>query len=164
MKSIPRRSFIKQTGGATAFGVLGKGFAAPSARLALIADPADPLLSSIPVKWALGELLQTLQAKGAPCVMLLPGAGAGEVSMGIVVSSESALPREGFRLAPSKISGKPGLRVSASDTRGYVYALTELADRVRHGADPIAALTLAGPVQEQPANTVRSIARAFVDY
>ena len=52
--------------------------------------------------------------------------------------------------------------VSASDPTGYVYGLLELTDRVRFGADPMAALALAQPLREQPANQVRSIARAFV--
>jgi hypothetical protein len=43
-----------------------------------------------------------------------------------------------------------------------VYAITELADRVRHATNPVAALTLAAPLEEQPANRVRSINRAFV--
>jgi hypothetical protein len=80
----------------------------------------------------------------------------------VVAGEPPALPREAFRLAPAKVSGKAALRASASDARGYVYALTELADRIRHGGDPLTVLTLSHPVEEQPANTVRSIARAFV--
>jgi hypothetical protein len=90
-------------------------------------------------------------------------AEAGDFALGVVVAGEPpALPREAFRLAPAKVSGKAALRASASDARGYVYALTELADRIRHGGDPLTVLTLSHPVEEQPANTVRSIARAFV--
>ncbi len=75
----------------------------------------------------------------------------------------SRIPRGGLsEIAPARVSGKAALQTSASDARGYVYALTELADRVRHGSSPDASLSLAKPVEEQPANTVRSIARAFV--
>lgn len=162
MKSIPRRSFIKQAGQATAFGYLGQGLAA-SGRVALIADPADSLISSTPVRWAIGELRQAVEAKGATCAVVASASDAGDFNLSIMIAREpGALPTEGFRLAPAKLSSKPGVRASASDARGYVYALTELADRVRHASDPVAALTLGGPLQEQPANTVRSIARAFV--
>jgi hypothetical protein len=45
------------------------------------------------------------------------------------------------------------------DARGIVYALTELADRVRY--DGVRALDLKGPVLEEPATRVRSTLRAF---
>ncbi|MGP8247953.1 MAG: hypothetical protein ACLQVN_26000 [Bryobacteraceae bacterium] len=163
MKSIPRRSFLKQAGQATAVGYLGTNLSGASGRVALFADPADALIAAPPVQWAMGELRQAVEAKGTACTLAANAAGAGSFSLGIVIAGEPpALPREAFRLTPQTISAKPGLRASASDARGYVYALTELADRVRHGGDAVAALTLAGPVLGQPANTVRSVARAFV--
>lgn len=163
MKSIPRRRFLKQAGQATALGYLGTNLAAASGRIALIIDPADKLIATQPVQWAVGELRQAVEAKGATCVTATSPSEAGEFSLGILIAPETpAWPREGFRLTPHTIAAKPGLRASASDTRGAVCALTELADRVRHNADPVAALTLARPVLAQPANLVRSIARAFV--
>ncbi|MGA3285127.1 MAG: hypothetical protein ABSD57_11810, partial [Verrucomicrobiota bacterium] len=42
-----------------------------------------------------------------------------------------------------------------------VYALLELADRVRLADDPMAALQAVKPISERPANAVRSIGRAF---
>jgi hypothetical protein len=158
---MKRRSFLKNAGQAAAFGYIGSNLVAASGRVALIANPSDPLVASVPVQWALGELRQAIEVKSAACA-IVPSASAGDFSFGILLANAPS-PREGFRIAPEAISSKPGLRVSASDPRGCVYALTELADRVRHGADPVAALTLAGPVSGQPANTVRSIARAFVD-
>src|SRR5207248_525073 len=55
--------------------------------------------------------------------------------------------------------GTPALLVSAGDARGFVYALLELAERVRFGG--IVALHLKDGVAEAPANRVRSVARAF---
>jgi len=159
MKHIPRRSFLKNAGQAAALGYLGSNLLAASARVALIADPADPLVATPPIQWALGELKQAIEAKGAACAIV---PSANEFAMAIVVANRPS-PREGFRITPETISSKPGLRVSASDSRGCVYALTELADRVRHGGDPVAALRQAGPISSEPANTIRSIARAFVD-
>lgn len=157
--SIPRRTFIRQAGHATAIGYLGSSLTAASARIALIIEPSQPA----PVKWAIGELRQAIESKGATCAVVASAKDAGDFALAVNVARDSALGlRESFRLAPEQISAKPAVRVSASDERGYVYALTELADRVHHGADPVAALTIAAPLSEQPANTVRSIARAFV--
>lgn len=54
------------------------------------------------------------------------------------------------------------VRALACDERGLVYALLELADRVRHADDPLAELTGLKPQSERPAVPVRSIARLFV--
>ena len=51
--------------------------------------------------------------------------------------------------------------ITANDTRGFVYGLLELAERVRYSQDPATALHLAQPIEEQPANTVRSVMRCF---
>ncbi len=163
MKSIPRRRFLRQAGQATAFGYLGANLSAASVRIAIIADPSDQLIATQSVQWAIGELRQAVEAKGAMCITAAAPSGAGDFSLGVLVSPETpALAKEAFRLTPQAISTKPGLRVSASDQRGCIYALTELADRVRHGGDVVAALTLTTPYSVQPANRVRSIARAFV--
>ncbi len=47
------------------------------------------------------------------------------------------------------------------DTRGLVYALTELADLVQYAPDPMAALKSVEATIERPANQVRSINRLF---
>jgi hypothetical protein len=77
-----------------------------------------------------------------------------------MVALATGSPAESFRLAPEKVSSRQAVR--ASESRGLVYAITELADRVRHATNLVAALTLAAPIEEQPANRVRSINRAFV--
>ncbi len=48
------------------------------------------------------------------------------------------------------------------DARAVVYALLDLADRVQHGADPVAALEAVPALAERPANEVRGITRMFV--
>src|SRR5579871_5155783 len=164
MQSIPRRKFIRQAGQAAALGYLGaSGLGAAPGRIAIIASPSDAVASSAPAKWAAGELRSAIESKGASAVIAGSMGDAGDAAFAVLLGGESArLPREGFRIAPARISSKPAVRAAASDVRGYVYALTELADRVRHGADPLAALTLAATIDEQPANTVRSMTRAFV--
>jgi hypothetical protein len=153
-----RRSFIQKA----AVSCLGTeaGLAAAPGRIAIIR--VESALAP-PMDWAVRQLGSAIESKGTRCVIVDRAAQAGDFSLAVLVGGEPVtLPREGFRLSATKVTGKPGLRAVASDTRGYVYALTELADRVQHGADPFAALMLASPVEEQPANTVRSIARAFV--
>ena len=51
MKSVPRRTSLRQTGRAAAIASVGRGVAA-SARIAIVADPADTLISSPTVQWA----------------------------------------------------------------------------------------------------------------
>ena len=64
------------------------------------------------------------------------------------------LPRhaEAFALA----GGDDGITAWGFDARGLVYAITELADRIAHGAFP-------GPLPmiEAPANRIRSVTRIF---
>ena len=57
---------------------------------------------------------------------------------------------------------KISLLATGSDARGISYAVLELAERVRSGDDPIAALQLPAPLIESSPNKVRSVARAFV--
>ena len=163
MKRIPRRSFLKQTGQATAAGYLTAELPAASARIAIVADPADKMASAAPVRWAIDELRRAVEGKGAACAVVSSAAGSGDFATAVIVGrQETGLPAEAFRLVPAKENENPAVRASASDIRGLVYAITELADRVQHGTDPVAALALAKSIQEQPANAIRSINRAFV--
>ena len=68
---------------------------------------------------------------------------------------------ESLALVAGKAAGKQVVLACGYDSRGLVYALLELADRVQHAADPIAALNVPKPVIEQPANTIRSVTRLF---
>jgi hypothetical protein len=172
---IPRRNFIKQAGRAAAFGLIGEGLYGASGRVALIVDSSDPAASSPQAKWAASELRRAVTAKGATLeVVNSPEAAASDalkivvagtgspMARGFLEAGAAASVREAFLLMPGKMSGKAAMLVSASDPTGYVYGLLELTDRVRFGADPMAALALAQPLREQPTNQVRSIARAFV--
>ncbi len=172
---IPRRDFITQAGRAAAFGLFGEGLYGASGRVALIVDPSDPAASSPQAKWAASELRQAVTARGATLEIVnsteagasdalkIVVAGTGSpMARGFLEAGAAAPVREAFLLMPGKMSGKAAMLVSASDPTGYVYGLLELTDRVRFGADPMAALALAQPLREQPANQVRSIARAFV--
>jgi hypothetical protein len=69
---------------------------------------------------------------------------------------------ESLVLLNTKVGLRPVLLACAGDSRGLVYALLELADRVRHPSTPGGPLAFVRPVIDRPANEVRSIMRQFV--
>src|ERR1017187_2470115 len=159
MNRIPRRNFLKH---AAAAGCLSGRLAAASGRIAIVTRAPGGISSSQPVRWAAGELRRAVEEKGDSCVIVSSPGEAGDFQAAVMVAVATGSPAESFRLAPEKISGKQAVRASACDNRGPVCAITELADRVRHESNPVAALTLGAPLEEQPANRIRSINRAFV--
>ena len=142
--------------------------------VAFVVDPTDVIATSGPARWAMAELENALTAKEAPIIRSenVEGAPAGWLSL-LVAGADSAIAehaltaagQEGFNgqeaLALVPFAGT-ALLVAGGDARGLVYALTELADRVRHSADWRAALAIDTPVVEHPAAKLRSIARAFM--
>ncbi len=97
--------------------------------------------------WAIGDLTETLCRRriraGVEIVIEAPGAAVPDLPEAF------GLWRDGDRI-----------RVQGRDARGLVYALTELADRVRHcdGSDAFAGPF---PLVEQPCARIRSISRLF---
>jgi hypothetical protein len=174
---INRRQFLKRTGMALgAASQVPGGSAQSTQRVSLVADPSDPTASAPPARWAARELQEALATRGVAVSLheRLADAGADHSTVliaglrpqarGILKSAGvSALEQaEALGLVSGKVSGKAVLLASGSDVRGLVYALLELADRVRHAEDPIAALETRKPVIERPANRIRSITRCFV--
>jgi len=138
--------------------------------MSLIVDPTDPVASSGPAQWAIGELRTALQACGIAVTqhalvadaqgqtVVLAGAGSGFIQP--MLRTAGVVPPT----APEALALVPAdgmLLVLGSDPRGLVYAATDLADHVRLAEDPMAAFQFSHPVLEQPANRVRSIARCF---
>ncbi|MBB3950747.1 hypothetical protein [Aureimonas jatrophae] len=129
-----------------------------SRRIALDAPALRDLPPNAPARWALEELARALGERGAE----LGGAELGGASRGggetlrIEPASETGEAGEGFALR--REGGT--VTVEAAGTRGLVYALTELADRVRMapGED-----LFDGPFprQETPTARVRSMARLY---
>lgn len=126
--------------------------------------------------WAIGQLRAASEANGTRVDVLDrpleedPGGAAV-----LVAGSESDLARrilrragvsvpqvpEALGLVPCEPDGPYALLAGGSDVRGLVYAILELADRVKHAADPSAAIRIENPVVERPTNPVRSVARCF---
>jgi hypothetical protein len=98
-------------------------------------DPA----ASPPVQWALAELRDALKIRGQANRRIITRAMAG--------------PPESLAIGMEN----DALVASGSDARGLIYALLELADRVRLTGQT----SVSAPVTEHRANAVRSIARCF---
>ncbi len=176
---LSRRNFLELA--ALSMGALGMGSSASAAAgarsISIVTDPADPAASSGPVGWAVEELSQALAQYGISLHRLnslqqAPRSGLCIVACGRTAPVASVALRpatlslpdapECLVLAPAKYENRPILLACGSDGRGLMYALLELADRVRHAGDPYHAIQVQEPLAEQPFNQTRSIGRSFV--
>ena len=179
MKTIwSRRHFVQSVGSIAALTAAKpiKLAAARASGVSIISVPGDSVASSPPAVWAASELERALTEHHVTTSRpeSLSDAPAGDLCV-IVAGRNASLARDLMRQAGTTISsvpeslalvpGKAGSRnvilACGSDPRGLVYALLELADRVRCGADPIAAIDIHEPLLEQPTNKVRSVNRCF---
>ncbi len=175
---MKRRDFLRAglLGGAALGGLPVLARQAGSGSVALIADPEDPVVSSDPGQWALGELRRAVAAAGltvldrqdlrdvpggALCIAI--GGARGRLVSGALAGNglAPADAPEGMALAAGSLSGRPVTVACGHDARGLVYALAELADRVGHASRAEAALRIERPIVERPANGVRSVMRQF---
>ncbi|HEX4635333.1 MAG TPA: hypothetical protein VH189_04075 [Rhizomicrobium sp.] len=161
---LQRRNFLKLVG------------AVPAAEIApaWAQDKAVYLLDqsgAAPVRLAVEKLKAALSKHGAS---LAPVSDLAQAKGLIIVVAGPASPLAAsfsapdarwtspdcLRLVPGEASGHPALLVSATDARGFVYGLHELAERVEFGG-PLA-LHLKERVEETSPNPVRSVARPFL--
>jgi hypothetical protein len=180
---LTRRAFIQKTAavssGATAISLLRVSAAvvAPDAPgVALVTDPLDPASREPAVLWVLDYFADVLAAqkisvkrpatigqvaKDDFCV-LAASSGSNEALEALFAAHVSfpSLP-ESLALALGKVQGRKAAIACGMGVRGVVYAVLELADRVRFSPDPISELRSLKSVSQQPANRVRSIARLF---
>lgn len=173
-----RRQFVHTVGSIAALTAAEpmKLVAARSSGVSIIFAPDDSVAGSAPAVWAARELEHALTEQHVKTSRpeSLSDAPAGDLCV-IVAGSNASLARDLMRQAGAAISsvpeslalvpGKAGSRnvilACGSDPRGLVYALLELADRVRCGTEPIAAIEIHEPLIEQPTNKVRSVNRCF---
>ena len=170
MDKFNRRYFIRTAGSAAAFA------AAAGRGVSIVVDPTDPVAAAQPAQWAAGELQESLEARGLSvrrcerlaqtvagdtCVVAsgLQSSFAAGVLRG-AGATVAAVP-EALGLIPGRAGSRSVLLAWGFDPRGLSYALLELADRVRHAAEPSAALALPKAVTERPANVIRSVTRLF---
>jgi hypothetical protein len=139
------------------------------AQVRIVWDSSDEVATADPVRWASGQLREALAAHGIATDV--PGAPAaarvvvigGPTSTAARVAGDN-LPEvaEGLALVSGAHDGVSATFACGSDVRGLVYAILELADRVRCGTDALAALAIERPISERPANQIRGVARLFV--
>ncbi len=173
VRAIPRRDFLKLAGAAGVCGLSQTGIAAAAKRVCLIVDPESSTAASMPTMRAIAQLGKALGAKGVKHEIVRSADAAEGAAFCIAVTNGDSLlarafPRtatssapESLRMTGGKVGGVPAVLVSASDPRGFVYAILELAERVRYGDDPFRSLQLTNPIEEKPANEVRSVSRHF---
>ena len=162
-----RRDFVKGAA-ALAAGVTQ----ASSASISIVADPRDPIAAVPSVRWAAQELAQSLKTQGVSVTSCETLEQAKSGSLCIVaagahspiaakISNRLPATAESLALIPAKVANKNVLLASGYDSRGLVYALLELEDRVRHSSNTLAALSVDNAILESPANSVRSVTRLF---
>ena len=158
-----RRQFL----GTAALGASATaGLAAATPRsVAIVIDPAEPVASAPPCRWAAGELSGALNAGGTQARIVDRIAQASNDDFCVVASGNRqgrapSVP-EGLALASGRVGGRDVVFAAGQDPRGLVYALLELADRVRHSPDAAGALAVPTAIAERPANTIRSVTRLF---
>ncbi len=166
-----RRSFL-QTGlaaGVTAAHTLRGA----TQGVSIVVDPQDAVASTAASSWAVRALEEALSAQSitAKVYPRIDAAPAGDRHI-IVAGAENAATRqilraakasmpsgpEGLCLVAGNTGGRSALLAAGTDERGLVYAVLELADRVKYGTS----LEVKSPITEKPANTIRSCARCFV--
>ncbi len=165
MKKINRRRFL-QTAGTVA--AIGGGAAGAIPSVSLIIDPTDAIANAGPAKWAASELERSIIAAGG-AVRMCRNLSEAQPGTQCVVSAgaQSSIARDLLRRArvsapeqPESLALAPGntaLLAAGHDTRGLVYALLTLSDRVRQGA----ALLPEKAEVEKPNNKIRSWTRLF---
>jgi hypothetical protein len=171
---MDRRDFLKLASIAAVASTADPAYAFAGQKVCLVLDREGAAISSAAVKWGVEKLRLALTQKGIEvkeAASLGPETGASQFV--VVAASTSSLASsfaqdkaftagpESVSLTPGRVNGTPAVLVSATDARGFVYGLLELAERVRYGEDALTSLRLTRAVNEAPANNIRSIARAF---
>jgi hypothetical protein len=164
---MDRRDFLRCAGSGLACGRLTLGQA--HKKVILVVDPSDTVATAPPVQWAAHQLRQALLDAGFP-VEQRERPGANEFSIiacgpsapfAVAAFRDAAIaaPNSPESLALFEVGSTSSRSIVAGgfDVRGLAYALTELADRVRHGR----ALQIDRPILENSSNPVRSVMRQF---
>jgi hypothetical protein len=171
---MDRRDFLKLASIAAVASATDAALAAPAGKVCVVMDEADVAISAAPVKWAVERLRQALVKKGVEVESAASVSKRIGVNQFVVVADSSSklaslfakdwvIPAvaESVNLTPGRVEGVDAVLVSATDAPGFVYGLLELAERVQYGDATASSLRTTHAVNERPANTVRSVARAF---
>ena len=176
-QNTTRRDFIKMAG-ISAVAIPLAGFINFSAdHVSIIVDATDKTATSAPSKWAVDELVSAFTqrnisvqrcngiaeaAKGNLCIIATGSESKFGKNISKVVGVNIPAVPEALGLAHGTAFGKPLLLASGYDERGLIYALLELADRVKNADSPLTDIRVFKTTIEQPANKVRGLNRLFV--
>ncbi len=167
-KPASRRKFLKLTAAAASLTAADFAHALPAdRRISIVIDDDSPLVNNEAVRWATQRLRDSI-----PSQNLAKRKSSSDFSILIapvtspLAKSFPSPPRymqpETTALIPGRYNNSPSILATGTDIRGIAYSILELADRIRHSDDPLAALHLPAPLIETTPNKVRSVARAFV--
>ena len=175
VNDVSRRNFLKMTGIMTLGIPLVGMIDLNDQSVSIISDPDDKIAASDPAQWATNELIAALKAAGIKVdryaklaqspvgsLCIVAGGSRSKSILPLLNEAKSTIPEvpEALGLLSMKSVGKEILIACGFDTRGLVYALLELADRMN--CDPkLTSLHISKPVIERPANEVRSLNRLF---
>ncbi len=187
-----RREFLTKTVSGAAAVASGAGLLQAADRgpgnapeISLVLDGSASVCSRPPVRWAVEQLRDTLTTRGLAVEIVEWNSLGARASLPastlrgeciLVTGSGSTIGRQALKsagvsfpetpealgLLRTKLDTRPLLLACGSDERGLVYGLLELADQVSFAEDAVALLRNVEPTVEQPANTIRSVARCFV--
>lgn len=128
---------------------------------------SEPFVEGVPaqIAWAVDELKSTLRDNidlGATdrlvfALSLGPEINRASRNCGVMLPDAA----ESFAVFYGSQEVDRTLYVFGTDLRGLIYAITEIIDRVRYGADPSAGLDFPEPLIETPTAKVRSISKCF---
>ena len=170
-----RRRFLSHArAGLSAVAVERLLHAQPKQSVALVADPADAVVSGPASQWALEQLRHGLlragtgvreyeriqQTRPDELTIIASSISAPHVATSGLLSAGTKLP-ESLAMFETQLSGRKVVAACGADSRGLSYALCELADRVRHDPNLDASLAIERPIVERPANQTRSVMKQF---
>ncbi len=160
---MKRREFLKAAGAASAVSLTRKPLAVPGKGVAIVPDPRIEVVQSLPVRWAAEQLRGAIAARGVLCrIVDSPYETHGYAfCVRFAYGFEEVPDSFGILAKNVRMQNVPGLSVVAGNERGFIYALLELAERVRYGRDPMAALRLKENLKESTPNEIRCVSRYF---
>ena len=171
---MDRREFLKRSAVVGGYCVATKSAIAQAKKVAIVVPDDGHVASSKPGTWAAGELERALTERGVSVdrQRQLPRGSSADFTIvaGTASALASVLPQgkgtlpsapESFALLPGGANHPRTIFACGLDERGLVYALTELADRVRYASAPMEVLGLRATEFAAPANPIRAISRIF---
>lgn len=142
----------------------------------IVRNPADAAASESMILWAAGRLAEVLASRGIGVNEVSQIDQTAETDYCILLSGSKVQPArdilqqlqvivadgfESYGLVKADWNNRAVLVAAGADSRGLMYAILELADRVKYAADPIADLQTIDRIIEKSLNPVRSIKRVF---